>query len=36
MEFQLTASRARLIRISAIVFAFLSIASFTLAQFNWP
>ena len=36
MEFQLTAPRARAIRICAIVFAFLSITSFPLAQFPWP
>jgi hypothetical protein len=36
MEFQLTAARARAVRICAIVFAFLSIASFALAQVPWP
>ncbi len=30
------AARNRIIRICAIVFACLSITSFTLAQFPWP
>ena len=36
MKSQYTETRNRLIRICAILFAFLSITSFTLAQFPWP
>ena len=36
MNSQHIETRNRLIRICAVVFAFLSITSFTLAQFPWP